>query len=90
MEYEQQKYTCPMHPEILQDGPGNCPKCGMTLVPAKQAAAGAALNTHHRDNSTSMDHTHHDHNKMPNAVRNPGQQNFQKYTCPMHPQMLIE
>jgi P-type Cu+ transporter len=26
-------YTCPMHPEIEQDHPGNCPKCGMTLEP---------------------------------------------------------
>ncbi|ACB32423.1 heavy metal translocating P-type ATPase [Leptothrix cholodnii SP-6] len=26
-------YTCPMHPEIRQDQPGNCPKCGMTLEP---------------------------------------------------------
>ena len=25
-------YTCPMHPEIVQENPGNCPKCGMTLV----------------------------------------------------------
>jgi Cu+-exporting ATPase len=24
-------YTCPMHPEVEQDHPGNCPKCGMTL-----------------------------------------------------------
>ena len=24
-------YTCPMHPEVMQDHPGNCPKCGMTL-----------------------------------------------------------
>jgi len=24
-------YTCPMHPEVKQDHPGNCPKCGMTL-----------------------------------------------------------
>ncbi len=27
------QYTCPMHPEIVQDGPGSCPKCGMALVP---------------------------------------------------------
>ncbi|BCA79036.1 heavy metal translocating P-type ATPase [Desulfuromonas sp. AOP6] len=27
------KYTCPMHPEIIQQGPGNCPKCGMDLEP---------------------------------------------------------
>lgn len=26
-------YTCPMHPEIRQDHPGNCPKCGMALDP---------------------------------------------------------
>ncbi|WP_372932213.1 copper-transporting P-type ATPase [Mariniphaga sediminis] len=28
-------YTCPMHPEIVQDHPGSCPKCGMDLVPQK-------------------------------------------------------
>jgi len=27
------KYTCPMHPEVTQDHPGNCPKCGMALEP---------------------------------------------------------
>ncbi|NII09101.1 heavy metal translocating P-type ATPase [Oleiagrimonas sp. C23AA] len=27
-------YTCPMHPEIEQIGPGDCPKCGMALEPA--------------------------------------------------------
>lgn len=26
-------YTCPMHPEIRQEGPGSCPKCGMDLEP---------------------------------------------------------
>lgn len=25
-------YTCPMHPEVMQKGPGKCPKCGMDLV----------------------------------------------------------
>lgn len=28
-------YTCPMHPEIRQEGPGDCPKCGMALEPAE-------------------------------------------------------
>jgi P-type Cu+ transporter len=27
------RYTCPMHPEIVQIGPGTCPKCGMALEP---------------------------------------------------------
>ena len=33
-------YTCPMHPEVQQDHPGNCPKCGMTLEP-KTVTVGA-------------------------------------------------
>ncbi|MDR3473645.1 MAG: heavy metal translocating P-type ATPase [Devosia sp.] len=28
------KWTCPMHPEIVRDGPGACPLCGMALEPA--------------------------------------------------------
>src|SRR5688572_28459885 len=28
-----QKYTCPMHPEIVRDAPGSCPICGMALEP---------------------------------------------------------
>src|SRR5206468_6233329 len=31
-----QKYTCPMHPEVVTDHPGNCPKCGMKLVPGDE------------------------------------------------------
>ena len=26
-------YTCPMHPEVRQEHPGSCPKCGMALEP---------------------------------------------------------
>ncbi|MDR3528923.1 MAG: heavy metal translocating P-type ATPase [Rhizomicrobium sp.] len=32
-------YTCPMHPEVKQIGPGDCPLCGMALEPADPAAA---------------------------------------------------
>src|SRR5262245_38793583 len=32
------EYTCPMHPEIRQIGPGNCPICGMALEPVTVAA----------------------------------------------------
>jgi len=46
-------YTCPMHPEVQQDHPGECPKCGMTLEP-KTATAGPAddENTELRDMTT--------------------------------------
>ena len=32
-------YTCPMHPQIVQDHPGTCPLCGMELVPARSGDA---------------------------------------------------
>src|ERR671930_23936 len=31
-------YTCPMHPEVRQEGPGSCPKCGMALEPVRVEA----------------------------------------------------
>ncbi|MDB5121974.1 MAG: efflux transporter periplasmic adaptor subunit [Mucilaginibacter sp.] len=42
------QYTCPMHPQILEDHPGSCPICGMTLVKKSGQAsegAGISLNT---------------------------------------------
>ncbi len=36
------RYTCPMHPEIVRDAPGSCPKCGMTLIPIRDAIPPAA------------------------------------------------
>ncbi|MBA3673966.1 MAG: multicopper oxidase domain-containing protein [Chitinophagaceae bacterium] len=47
-------YTCPMHPEIHSDKPGNCPKCGMKLVKEKA-----------KDQSHKMDDM--DHNNMGNV-----------------------
>jgi Cu(I)/Ag(I) efflux system membrane fusion protein len=42
---EQQLYQCPMHPSIVQDHPGECPICGMTLVPKPKGGAPAAAAT---------------------------------------------
>jgi P-type Cu+ transporter len=39
------KYTCPMHPEVVQVGPGSCPKCGMALVPMMPTTPVAAQYT---------------------------------------------
>ena len=42
-------YTCPMHPEIRRDHPGNCPKCGMTLEPVLPALGDDEENPELRD-----------------------------------------
>ena len=36
-EHQKQQYTCSMHPQVIRDEPGNCPLCGMTLIPLKKA-----------------------------------------------------
>jgi Cu+-exporting ATPase len=36
---DRRTYTCPMHPEVRQVGPGSCPKCGMALEPVNAAPA---------------------------------------------------
>lgn len=43
-EEDKRMYTCPMHPEVQQQGPGVCPKCGMTLLPAQEIVATGTQN----------------------------------------------
>jgi RND family efflux transporter MFP subunit len=38
-------YTCGMHPQVIQDHPGNCPICGMKLTPIKGGASATAENS---------------------------------------------
>lgn len=40
----QELWTCSMHPQIMQPEPGDCPICGMDLIPADTGAEGLALN----------------------------------------------
>ena len=42
MAEENQMWTCAMHPQIMQAEPGDCPICGMDLIPAKASAMGLA------------------------------------------------
>ena len=41
---EKQLYTCGMHPQVIQDHPGNCPICGMKLTPIRKDAGEGAEN----------------------------------------------
>lgn len=43
------EYTCPMHPEVRQIGPGTCPKCGMALEPVLPDFEKDEDNTEYRD-----------------------------------------
>ncbi len=81
-------YTCPMHPEIVQDKPGNCPKCGMNLVPVKTQTDLAASGIQFIDNKQPVSHEGHNPKEAVKADSNKGLQDFQKYTCPMHPHIL--
>jgi Cu+-exporting ATPase len=42
-------YTCPMHPEIIRDKPGSCPKCGMALKPKTASLTGTKNNPEYED-----------------------------------------
>ena len=43
------EYTCPMHPEVRQFGPGSCPKCGMALEPVLPEAGTEQDDSEYRD-----------------------------------------
>jgi len=58
------KYTCPMHPVIVQDKPGNCPKCGMTLVLLNESENNSAAPPHQHDANPLMGHAGHNHHAM--------------------------
>jgi hypothetical protein len=55
------KYTCPMHPDVVSNHPGKCPKCGMTLVP-KEKSKRSTPNAEHPA-SNHMSHTSHETHK---------------------------
>ncbi len=51
------KYTCTMHPKVVMDKPGKCPKCGMTLVEKKEMKKGAMKKMKNMKDSTKMKYT---------------------------------
>lgn len=49
---EMVQYTCSMHPDVIEDEPGNCPKCGMELI----EKGNSGHEEHSHDSGT--EHTH--------------------------------
>ncbi len=90
MEHQhQQQYSCPMHPEIVQDKPGSCPKCGMNLVPVNGEISSSATHQHEDNNRNHpTGYESNKHSEMEKVDLNKTSQSFQRYTCPMHPQIV--
>src|ERR1700730_17517887 len=61
-EKQKQKYTCPMHPEVVMDQPGKCPKCGMTLVPVKEKGKRSTSNV--QRSTPNAEHAHYNADGM--------------------------
>jgi Cu+-exporting ATPase len=90
------KYTCPMHPQIFQIGPGNCPLCGMNLAPVVANAQTGDSPELQKDaqvpNETAKheEHVHHHSGQGQQALAVASSAVGSKdveYTCPMHPQV---
>ncbi|MFQ5661404.1 MAG: copper-translocating P-type ATPase [Gammaproteobacteria bacterium] len=84
-------YTCPMHPEIKQAGPGSCPECGMTLemdsIPGMVRESGYTCPMHpevKQDDPGSCPQC--GMALEPVSVPNAGQKT--EYVCPMHPEII--
>ena len=71
-------YTCPMHPEVREAGPGKCPKCGMFLVPVGAADLHGANHGHKAQAAASGGGKY---DTVPTGWSGP------VHTCPMHPQV---
>ncbi len=70
-------YVCPMHPEVVREEPGQCPICGMDLVPRE-----ATGETQHGDEQRGhAGHAEH-------AAHGGGGEDAEEYTCPMHPEVV--
>ena len=55
-------YTCPMHPEVESEEPGQCPKCGMDLVPRESSGDGGPQHEHGAHEHGDHEHGgHEDH-----------------------------
>ncbi|MGO1592097.1 heavy metal translocating P-type ATPase [Ancrocorticia sp.] len=85
--HEPGEYVCPMHPEVRQDHPGSCPKCGMDLVPAGEEGHGHHGHEHHHaatDVATAPAKTKTQKESKKSSSSN---QDDVEYTCPMHPEI---
>ncbi len=75
-------YTCPMHPEIMRDKPGNCPKCRMHIVPVISKEGKSSVHQEGDKSSEKMDHSHHVQRRKATVELVQADISFKKYTFP--------
>jgi Cu(I)/Ag(I) efflux system membrane fusion protein len=94
------RFRCPMHPTVVQEQKGECPICGMDLVPVKDAEAAVA-----HEKKESPAHEAMEHGGMPPPAAGAqgagpqaatpipmahGTMPKPEYTCPMHPAFVVD
>ncbi|MEA4981389.1 MAG: heavy metal-binding domain-containing protein [Paludibacter sp.] len=79
------EYTCPMHPEVITDKPGQCPKCGMDLEKKEVAKVEYTCPMHPEVISEKP-------GKCPKCDMTLVKKEIAKveYTCPMHPEVISD
>ena len=90
-------YTCQMHPDVVSDSPGKCPKCGMDLtLSGKEQMKASVTKTY--SCPVHFNVTKHDPGKCPKCGKklnlSPKEQMkaevVKLYTCPMHPEVALD
>lgn len=89
-------YTCSMHPDVVMNKPGKCPKCGMELILSNKEQMKAAVAKGYRC-PVHVDVFSHDPGKCPQCGRKlqlSAKEQMKAevgkvYTCPMHPEVAL-
>lgn len=84
-------YTCPMHPEVIQDHPGECPQCGMDLVKKSiEEGTTKTVYTCSMHPEVIQDHPGRCPQCGMELVKKTIEEKATKivYTCPMHPEVI--
>jgi transcription initiation factor IIE alpha subunit len=89
-------YTCSMHPDVVSNKPGKCPKCGMALILSNKEQMKAAVTKSYRC-PVHADVFSHDPGKCPqcgrklqlSAKEQMKAEVAKVYTCPMHPEVAL-
>ena len=77
---ESAQYHCPMHPTYVANQPGDCPICGMSLVPIRTEAANSPEHGHSGGTMESP--------PAADPIHSGGES--VRYTCPMHPEVVSD